>query len=45
MKAPDIVALDCALKVEQYFNATKSKNKIIKVNETISETKRNVYLL
>ena len=28
MKAPDIAALDCALKVKQYINATKSKNKI-----------------
>ena len=28
MKAPDIGALDCGLKVKQYINATKSKNKI-----------------
>ena len=28
MKAQDIAALDCALKVKQYLNATKSKNKI-----------------
>ena len=28
MKAPDIGALDYGLKVKQYMNATKSKNKI-----------------
>ena len=28
LKAPDIAALNIALKVKQYVNATKSKNKI-----------------
>ena len=28
MKAPDVGALDCDLKVKQYMNATASKNKI-----------------
>ena len=28
MKAPDVAALDCALKIKQFLNATKSKNKI-----------------
>ena len=29
MKAPDIAAMDAALKVKQYHNAAKSKNKIM----------------
>ena len=28
LKAPDRAALDCALKVKQFINDTKSKNKI-----------------
>ena len=33
MKAPDIAASDGALKVKQFLNATKSKNKIPRKKE------------
>jgi hypothetical protein len=38
MKAPDIAALDCALKVKQCINATKSKNRI-KAIQGVNDTK------
>ena len=37
MKAPDIEALNCALKVKQYINATKTNNQINKLQKEFTK--------